>query len=440
MNIADLEKSLSSDSLKNEMAGLMARLYPICRSITGKGFRESLNIIDDYVSLSVVEVPTGTDVYDWKVPKEWNIKDAYVKNSKGKRVIDFQKSNLHVVGYSVPVHKTVPLSELKQHLITLPEHPDWIPYRTSYYKEHWGFCMSYNEMMQLEEDDYEVHIDSELKEGHLTYGECYLKGQTSKEILLSCHACHPSLCNDNVSGMVLVALLGKYLSSINNYYSIRIIIIPATIGAITWLAMNEEHVTKIKHGLVVSCVGDPGKTTYKRSRIGNAEIDRTVEHVLKHSGDEYHIMNFSPYGYDERQFCSPGFNLPVGSLQRTPYGRYPEYHTSADNCDFVRPEYLYDSFKKYLSVINVLENNRTYLNTTPKCEPQLGKRGLYGSVGGQSDKIIDQMAILWVLNYSDGTHSLLDIAEKSGMEFCLISDAAYALLEKRLIVESEETR
>lgn len=215
-------------------------------------------------------MPTGTDVYDWKVPKEWNIKDAYVKNSKGKRVIDFQKSNLHVVGYSVPVHKTVPLSELKQHLITLPEHPDWIPYRTSYYKEHWGFCMSYNEMMQLEEDDYEVHIDSELKEGHLTYGECYLKGQTSKEILLSCHACHPSLCNDNVSGMVLVALIGKYLSSINNYYSIRIIIIPATIGAITWLAMNEEHVTKIKHGLVVSCVGDPGKTTYKRSRIGNA--------------------------------------------------------------------------------------------------------------------------------------------------------------------------
>ncbi|WP_295101689.1 DUF4910 domain-containing protein [uncultured Candidatus Kuenenia sp.] len=440
MNIADLEKSLSSDSLKSEMAGLMAKLYPICRSITGNGFRESLNIIDDYVSLSVVEVPTGTDVYDWKVPKEWNIKDAYVKNSKGKRVIDFQKSNLHVVGYSVPVHKTVPLSELKQHLITLPEHPDWIPYRTSYYKEHWGFCMSYNEMMQLEEDDYEVHIDSELKEGHLTYGECYLKGQTSKEILLSCHACHPSLCNDNVSGMVLVALIGKYLSSINNYYSIRIIIIPATIGAITWLAMNEEHVTKIKHGLVVSCVGDPGKTTYKRSRIGNAEIDRAVVHVLKHSGDEYHIMNFSPYGYDERQFCSPGFNLPVGSLQRTSYGRYPEYHTSADNCDFVRPEYLYDSFKKYLSVINVLENNRTYLNTNPKGEPQLGKRGLYGSMGGQSDKIIDQMAILWVLNYSDGTHTLLDIAEKSCMEFCLISDAANVLIKKRLIVESEETR
>lgn len=438
MNIANLKNTLNLETLKNEIVELMTNLYPICRSITGNGFRESLNIINNFMSLSVIEVPTGTDVYDWKVPREWNIRDAYVKNSKGNRVIDFHKSNLHVVGYSVPVNKTVSLSELKQHLITLPEHPDWIPYRTSYYNDHWGFCISHNEMMQLEECNYEVNIDSELKEGHLTYGEYYHKGQSSKEILLSCHACHPSLCNDNVSGMVLVTLLGKYLSSLNSYYSIRIIIIPATIGAITWLAMNEGNVTKIKHGLVVACVGDPGKSTYKRSRIGNAEIDRAVEHVLKHSGDEYHVRDFSPYGYDERQYCSPGFNLPVGSLQRTPHSRYPEYHTSADNCDFVRPEYLYDSFMKYLSVIEVLENNRAYLNTNPKCEPQLGKRGLYGSVGGQSDKIIDQMAILWVLNYSDGTHTLLDIAEKADMDFCLISDAANALIEKRLIVESEE--
>ncbi|MBI5099502.1 MAG: DUF4910 domain-containing protein [Nitrospirae bacterium] len=435
MEIGDLKKTIDLKKAAQEMYELMYKLYPICRSITGDGFRETLRIIQDYIPLTMHEIPTGTRVFDWTVPEEWNIKDAYVKNSKGERVIDFKESNLHVVGYSVPVHTRMPLSELKKHLHTLPGHPDWIPYRTSYYKENWGFCLSHNKFLELQEDTYEVYIDSTLKEGYLTYGEYFIKGRVSEEVLLSCHACHPSLCNDNVSGIVLTSLLGRYLSSLSLRYSYRILFIPGTVGSITWLSLNEAGVSKIKHGLVVTCVGDPGISTYKRSRIGKAEIDVAVEHVLKHSGDSYKVVDFSPYGYDERQYCSPGFNLPVGCLQRTPHGEYPEYHTSADNCDFVKPEYLADSFFKYLSVLNILENNKTYLNTNPKCEPQLGKRGLYTSTGGQSHAVVDQMALLWALNFSDGQHTLLDIAEKSGVRFDEIYEASCALLRTGLLEE-----
>jgi len=418
-----------------EMYDLISSLYPICRSITGNGVRQTLHILRQYIPLEIHEVPSGTKVFDWTVPKEWNIKDAYVKNSKGERVIDFKESNLHVMGYSVPVCAKMPLSELKKHLHTLPDHPDWIPYRTSFYSENWGFCLSHNKLQKLEEDTYEIFIDSSLEDGHLTYGEYYIKGQTSKEILLSCHACHPSLCNDNLAGMALTSLLGRYLGSLSLHYSYRILFIPGTIGSITWLSLNESGVSNIKHGLIVTCVGDPGISTYKRSRIGNAEIDIAAEHVLKHSGNSYKVVDFSPYGYDERQYCSPGFNLPVGCLQRTPHGEYPEYHTSADNCDFVKPEYLADSFLKYLSVLNILENNKTYLNTNPKCEPQLGKRGLYSATGGQSHAVVDQMALLWVLNFSDGRHTLLDIAERSGVEFERIKNASDALLKHGLLKE-----
>lgn len=435
MEISGLKKTIDMNTVSQEMYELMNRLYPICRSITGNGFRETLKIIQEYIPLTMHEVPTGTKVFDWTVPREWNINDAYIKNSKGERVIDFKESNLHVVGYSVPVNIRLSLSELKKHLHTLPDHPDWIPYRTSYYKENWGFCLSHNKLQELQEDTYEVYIDSTLKDGYLTYGECYIKGRVPEEVLLSCHACHPSLCNDNVSGMALTSLLGRYLSSLSLHYSYRILFIPGTIGSITWLSLNEAGVSNIKHGLVVTCVGDSGISTYKRSRIGNAEIDITVEHVLKHSGSSYKAVDFSPYGYDERQYCSPGFNLPVGCLQRTPHGEYPEYHTSADNCDFVRPEYLADSFLKYLSVLNILENNRTYISTNPKCEPQLGKRGLYTSTGGQSHAVVDQMALLWALNFSDGQHTLLDIAEKSGVRFDEIYEASCALLRTGLLEE-----
>ena len=284
MNISDINLSLNFNDVSKQMYQFIFKLYPICRSITGDGFRDTLHLIKEHIPLTVHEVPTGTQVFDWTVPKEWNIKDAYVKNLKGERVIDFKKSNLHVVNYSVPVNKKISLKDLKTHLFTLPERPDWIPYRTSYYKESWGFCLSHKQFLELEDEEYEVYIDASLEPGHLTYGEYYLKGEKPDEVLISCHTCHPSLCNDNLSGVALAAFLAKYLSQLSLSYSYRFIFIPGTIGSITWLCLNEAQVSRIKHGLVVTCMGAPGKSTYKKSRRGDAEIDRAVIHVLKHSG------------------------------------------------------------------------------------------------------------------------------------------------------------
>jgi aminopeptidase-like protein len=433
--MTDLKRGLIPWAAGQEMYELITELYPLCRSITGNGVRGTLGIIKNHIPLDVHEVPTGTQVFDWTVPKEWNIRDAYIKNSTGERVVDFQRSNLHIMSYSIPVRKMMHLKELQEHLFTLHEHPDWIPYRTSYYKENWGFCLSHNQFLQLEDDAYEVCIDASLEDGHLTYGEYYLRGEQADEVLMSCHVCHPSLCNDNLSGIALLTFLAKYLGSLSLRYSYRFLFIPGTIGSITWLCLNERRVTKIKHGIVVACMGDPGKSTYKKSRQGDTEIDRAVAHVLRHSGQEYEIMDFSPYGYDERQFGSPGFNLPVGCLMRTPYGRFPEYHTSADNLTFVQHEYLADSFSKALSVLDLLENNKVYINQNPKCEPRLGKRGLYRPIGGQADGDRDELTMLWVLNLSDGNHTLLDIADRCGFPFDMIKNAADALLTHDLLKE-----
>jgi len=418
-----------------EIYRLIENLYPICRSITGDGFRTSMRILKDQIPLELHEVPSGTQVFDWVVPQEWNIRDAYVMNSRGEKVIDFQKSNLHILNYSVPFQGKVKLAELKEHLFSIPEYKDWIPYRTSYYKANWGFCLSQKDLDCLEDEEYDVFIDSTLEDGHLTYGEYLLEGELEDEFLISCHSCHPSLCNDNLSGMSLATYLAKYLSTQKLRYSYRFLFIPGTIGSITWLCLNEDSASKVKHGLVVACVGDPGNMHYKKTRHGNAEIDRAVAHVLEHSGDGYEIMEFSPYGYDERQYSSPGFNLAVGNLSRTPHGRFPEYHTSADNLDFVKAESLADSFSKYLEIINVIENNKKYLNTNPKGEPQLGKRGLYSLMGGRKDASHFEMALLWVLNLSDGKHSLLDIAERSGTPFSSIHEAAKALRDCGLLIE-----
>lgn len=437
MNTNHFPDSIDTRQVGQGMYQLIERLYPICRSITGNGVRETLSIINEYIPLEVREVPTGTKVFDWTVPKEWNIRDAYIKDLKGERIIDFQKSNLHVVNYSIPVRKTLSLEELKKHLHTLPDYPDWIPYRTSYYQENWGFCLSHNQFLGLKEKEYEVCIDSSLEEGHLTYGEYVVQGATEDEFLISCHVCHPSLCNDNLSGITLTTYLARYLSTVSLRYSYRFLYIPGTIGSITWLALNEDKVFLIKHGLVVACVGDAGKSSYKKSRQNDAEIDKAVIHALKESGQEYEIVEFFPYGYDERQYCSPGFNLPVGCLMRTPNGRYPEYHTSEDNLDFVKPEFLIDSFSKYLAVLSVVEGNKKYVNQNPKCEPQLGKRGLYASTGGQKNSVVSQFALLWVLNLSDGNHSLLDISERSGMKFNDIKIAADRLLDCGLLNEAE---
>lgn len=419
------------------MVDVMRDLFPICRSITGDGLRESLGLLQQIIPLELNEVPSGTQVFDWTVPKEWNIRDAYVKNAQGERVIDFQRSNLHLVNYSIPVCSKMTLAELKPYLHTMADYPEWVPYRTSYYNETWGFCLSHNALEQLPEGEYEVCVDSSLEDGSLTYGELVLPGSTADEVLISCHSCHPSLCNDNLSGMVLAAFLARHLSTQTRRYSYRFLFVPGTIGAITWLALNVDKTRQIRHGLTVACVGDAGHSTYKRSRQGNAEIDRAVEQVLKQSGQSFEIVDFSPYGYDERQYCSPGFNLAVGSLTRTPHGRFPEYHTSADNLDFVQPDALSDSLAKYLAVFDVLENNRVYRNQKPYCEPQLGKRGLYGSVGGGKSTQDSVMAMLWVLNLSDGTNALLDIAERSGMEFELIRLAAEALAKTDLLAEAE---
>lgn len=415
------------------MYKMIGELFPICRSITGNGVRETLSMLQEKIPLIVHEVPSGTQVFDWKVPKEWNIQDAYIKNRQGTRVVDFQKSNLHVVGYSVPVRKTLSLNELKSHVFTLPDHPDWIPYRTSYYKKDWGFCLTHNEWLNLQEEEYDVCIDSTLEDGSLTYGELFLRGQSSDEVLISCHICHPSLCNDNLSGIAAVTFLAKYLADRNRRYSYRIIFLPGTIGPITWLSLNEERVPNIKHGLVVALVGDPGPSTYKKSRQGHAEIDRIVAHVLAHAGSEFQVREFSPYGYDERQYCSPGFNLPVGCFMRTPNGCFPEYHTSADNLDLVQPQYLEDSYQKLRLIMEALEGNKTYVNLNPKCEPQLGRRGLYRTLSGQAERGQQEIAMFWVLNLSDGTHSLLDIAERADMPFALIKQTADRLEEAGLL-------
>ena len=419
-------------SLGQDLHNFAADLYPICRSITGDGIRETLGRIKSRIPLQTFEVPTGTQVFDWNVPKEWNIRDAYIAAPSGKRVVDFRKCNLHVMNYSVPVHATMPLSELKPHLFTIPERPDWIPYRTSYYKEDWGFCLSHHQMMGLEDGEYEVCIDSTLQDGHLTYGECYLGGRSSDEILISCHACHPSLANDNLSGLTVATFLARYLSGRDHRYSYRFVFIPGTIGAITWLARNREAVGRIRHGLVLTCIGDVGGFHYKKSRRGNAEVDRAAAHVLRHSGESAGILEFSPYGYDERQYCSPGFNLPVGCLMRSVWGSFPEYHTSADNLNFIRPQALAGSLLVCAAILDALENNRWYRNELPYCEPQLGKRDLYRATGGEAGGE-EIMARLWVMNLSDGKHSLLDIAEQSGILFSTLCEAADLLCQKGLL-------
>lgn len=406
--------------LGEDMHALVRRLYPLCRSITGDGVRDTLAIIGEHLDLLVHEVPTGTQVLDWTVPKEWNIRDAYIARD-GVRVVDFQKLNLHVVGYSVPVHQTMSLAELRPHLHTLPDQPDLVPYRTSYYAPTWGFCLAQSTLDAMPDGDYEVRIDSTLEDGSLTYAEHVVRGTVDDEVLISCHVCHPSLANDNMAAVAVAVALAKSL--VDPYYTYRFVFAPGTIGAITWLARNDAG--KVKHGLVLACAGDRGSLTYKRSRRGDAEIDRVLTHVLRDRPHE--IRDFSPYGYDERQYCSPGYNLGVGSLTRTPYAEYPEYHTSGDNPDLVAPESLVDTLEVAREAVAILDRNRTYVNLSPYGEPQLGKRGLYESLGGRSDAKDAQLAMLWVLNYSDGTNDLLAIADRAGLPFASVAAAADAL-------------
>ena len=435
MTSAGPKEAAKSEDLGKEIYNFMVELYPICRSITGEGVRETLRAIRKRIPLEMHEVPSGTKVFDWTVPQEWNVFDAYIMNQEGKRVVDFKAHNLHLMSYSSPVRKKMPLAELRPHLFTLPDHPEWIPYRTSYYKENWGFCLRHTDLERLPDDEYDVVIDSSLQPGSLTYGECYVPGEISDEILVSCHVCHPSMCNDNLSGITVAVKLAETIAMSQRRYSYRFLFIPGTIGSITWLAQNEQTVSRIKHGIVLTGVGDEGNITYKKSRQGNAEIDRAMAHVLRHSGETSTIIDFFPYGYDERQYCSPGFDLPVGCFMRAPHGQYPEYHSSADNLGFVKAESLVQSYGRCLEVLELLEGNRAYMNQNPKCEPQLGRRGLYRAVAGQQEKQWTELALFWVLNASDGHHTLLDIAERADLPFRKIQSAADALLEVGLLKE-----
>jgi aminopeptidase-like protein len=423
-----------------ELYALVEQLYPIPRSLTGDGVRKTLDVVSTIAPVEQVEVPTGTPVLDWEIPREWNVREAYVADPSGRRVIDVRDSPLHLVGYSVPVRERLPLADLKEHLHSLPEHPSWIPYRTSYWREDWGFCVTDELLRSLPDGDYEIVIDASLEPGSLTYGEAFVEGETADEVLVSCHVCHPALCNDGLAGIAVAAFLARAVAAAPpRRFSYRFLFVPGTVGSIAWLARNEESAARrIEHGLVLACVGDGGDPTYKKSRRGDAVIDRAVAQVLRDKHVPFSVRDFSPYGYDERQYCSPGFDLPVGCLMRTPFGEYDEYHTSADDLDLVEPAALEDSLDTCLRVFDLLERNGVYVNLKPKGEPRLGRYGLYGSLGGGHHSEERQLALLWVLNLSDGRHSLLDVAERSGLPFERVAEAGDRLREAGLLAASGE--
>jgi aminopeptidase-like protein len=405
------------------------RLYPICRSITGDGVRQTLAIIRERLPLSVQEVPSGTRAFDWEIPLEWNIEDAAVIDADGRRVIDFQAHNLHLVSYSEPIQKSMSLEELSPRLHDLPEHADWIPYRTSYYQRSWGFCLSARDRAALRAGRYHVEVKSSLAKGSLTYGELAVPGRTREEALFFTHVCHPSLANDNTSGMAIATALAEWIASEPRRLTYRFVFAPGTIGSLAWLKRNESRLSRVRHALVLALLGDPGALTYKQSRNGTCEIDQIVAHVLAGEGA---VIPFSPYGYDERQLCSPGFDLPAGRLTRSVNGGYPQYHTSADDLSLITPAALQASFEKCQRIVEVMESNQRYRNLKPKGEPRLGARGLYGALGGRAPAEHEH-AMLWVLNQSDGRHSLLDIAQRSGLPFAVLRQAASALEGARLL-------
>ncbi|HVL57649.1 MAG TPA: DUF4910 domain-containing protein [Burkholderiaceae bacterium] len=415
---------------------LCRQLYPIARSITGDGVRATLAQLSELIPLQIHEVPSGEAVFDWVVPPEWNVRAAWLADAEGRRIVDLAQHTLHVVNYSEPVRARLTLEQLQPHLHSIPEHPDWIPYRTSYYQRTWGFCLSHRQRQALRPGTYEAVIDSTLAPGHLTYGECCIEGASDRELIVSVHVCHPSLANDNLSGISVATLLARELAQTRPNHTIRFLFVPSTIGAITWLARNRERLDRIDGGLVLSGVGDAGGFTYKRSRRGGA-IDRIVAQVLAARGEPHTIEPFGPYGYDERQFCSPGIDLPVGCLMRTPYGCYPQYHTSADDLDFIRPESLAATLAVCRDVLARADLVATWRNLQPFGEPQLGRRGLYDSIGGENDKKTAQMALLWMLSYSDGEHSTLDISELSGLPLDVLHRAAGRLRDADLLAPTD---
>ncbi|MEO8313440.1 MAG: DUF4910 domain-containing protein [Pseudomonadota bacterium] len=417
-----------------ELMALATRLYPICRSITGSGLRQTLRILSESIPMQQVEVPSGTRVFDWEVPPEWNIESARILDPHGRAVVDFADHNLHVVNYSEPVSTTLSLDELRPRLHVNSRSPDWIPYKTSYYNRNWGFCLRQRDLQLWKPGDYRVEIESSLTSGSLTYGELLLPGSSNREILVFTHACHPSLANDNLSGLVISAALAQWLEGRPRRYSWRFVFAPGTIGSLCWLHNNESRLGLVDHGLVLGLLGDSAPWTYKQSRRGNAEIDEIVPHVIRDLDPSSRVIGFEPYGYDERQLCSPGFNLPVGRLTRSVNDGYAQYHSSGDDLTLMSASAVGQSLRACKAIVETLEGNRRYINVQPKGEPRLGKRGLYGPMGGNSPKEAE-LAMLWVLNQSDGKSSLLEIAKRSGMHFDTLASAADALQKAALLAE-----
>ena len=421
-----LARPASGAGIGSEAFALMERLFPLCRSLTGDGVRATFDLIEEQIPLARTEVPSGARVFDWVVPDEWNLRDAYVATADGRRVIDVRDSTLHVVNCSEPVRTRLTLDELRERLHTLPDQPELIPYRTSYYERTWGFCLSHDHLATLEPGEYEVVIDSSLEPGNLTYAEALIEGKGEGEVLISTYACHPSLANDNLSGIAVATMVAKLLQGRDLRHSYRFLFAPGTIGPLAWLDRNFEWLDRIEHGLALSCLGDTGNLTYKRSRSG-AEIDLAMEVVLRDSGAPHRVLPWEPWGGDERQFCAPGFDLPVGTLMRTPHGEFSGYHTSADDLSRIRPESLEGAVETVLSLVEVLETNRRCTNLSPYGEPQLGRRGLYRSAGGAVATPDDERALLWVLNLGEGERTLLEIARESGLSYPVIQRAAERL-------------
>jgi aminopeptidase-like protein len=422
----------------NPLHDFAAELYPICRSITGNGVRRTLELIGRRIELNTHEVPSGTKVFDWEVPLEWNIDDAWVCDPDGRRVVDFADHNLHILNYAEPVSCTLDLEELRPRLYSLPKHPDWIPYRTSYYRRHWGFCLRDKDLAKLRPGKYKVKVDSSLAPGALTFAESVVPGRSREEVVFFTHTCHPSLANDNTSGMAIATALASWIAQARRRYTYRFVFAPGTIGSLCWLKRNERNLGRIRHGLVLGLLGDPAPFTYKASRRGDCDIDRLAEYVIRGLDPASRTIDFEPYGYDERQLCSPGFNLPVGRLTRSVNDGYPQYHSSADDLSLITEARLEQSLEACKRIVEVLESDRRYINLLPKGEPRLGKRGLYGAVGGQSPADRER-AMLWVLNQSDGTMSLLDIARKSGLAYPAVAAAASELRAAKLLREAAKS-
>lgn len=407
------------------MMTLMRDLYPLPRSITGPGVRSTLARVGERVPVATTEVPTGTQVFDWTVPQEWSIDDAYLEHESGQRFADFSASNLHVMAYSTPVDVVLDLEQLRPRLHSLPKHPDWVPFRSSYYRKEWGFCLADRELRALPGGRYRAVIRSSLRDGALTLGEFVHQGQTDDEVLLFSHTCHPSLCNDNLSGIVVATEVARHLMQCRTRYTYRILFAPATIGSITWMATHEADLKRVRHGLVLAMLGDSGPLHYQRTKRGDAPIDRAAAAVLRRHNADAGLLDFSPWGFDERQFNTPGINLAVGRLTRAMSGEYPQEHTSADGLDQISTEALAGSWLAVLRIIEALEADRRWINLSPKGEPQLGRRGLYRQSGGHYDRVPERhMALLWLLHFCDGAHSVLDIAERSGLDPALLGVCA----------------